>query len=175
VANLLFAAIGEPRFTMTSSKARTSAFVISDRRRPFQTGTMSRFKMRCVSDEVEARVRGIAWSRMYPKRNANTSSSRLKPLQRLNCIWQWPRCTKMKLGFDACDHCRRQELAIGVQDEQIAQPVKDDAAARPGRSIRCQPATYIEFAPIEALRSKMPIKESGNFGERFLGLRRLSV
>src|ERR1700730_18593026 len=24
---------------------------------------------------------------------------------------------QMKLGFDACDHCWRQELAIGVQDE----------------------------------------------------------
>jgi hypothetical protein len=37
----------------------------------------------------------------------------------------------MKLGFDAGDHFRRQELAIGVQDEQIARPVEDDASARP--------------------------------------------
>jgi hypothetical protein len=37
----------------------------------------------------------------------------------------------MKLGFDARDRCRCPELAIGVNDEQIARPVKDDAAARP--------------------------------------------
>jgi len=38
---------------------------------------------------------------------------------------------QMKLGFDTRDHCRCQELAIGVQDEQIAHPVEDDASARP--------------------------------------------
>ena len=38
---------------------------------------------------------------------------------------------QMKLGFDTRDHCRCQELAIGVHDEQIAHPVEDDAAARP--------------------------------------------
>jgi hypothetical protein len=46
------------------------------------------------------------------------------------------------------------------------------------RYLRVRPEplpTYIELAPIEALRSKMPVKESGNFGERFVGLRRLSV
>ena len=37
----------------------------------------------------------------------------------------------MKLGCDACDHCRCHELAIGVQDEEIARPVEDDASARP--------------------------------------------
>src|ERR1700730_11503944 len=37
----------------------------------------------------------------------------------------------MKLDFDVRDRCRRDELAIGVQDEQIARPVEDDAAARP--------------------------------------------
>jgi hypothetical protein len=37
----------------------------------------------------------------------------------------------MKLGFDARDRCRCQELAIGVQNEQIARPVEDDASARP--------------------------------------------
>jgi hypothetical protein len=38
---------------------------------------------------------------------------------------------QMKLGCDAGDRCRRHELAIGVQDEQIARPVEDDAAPRP--------------------------------------------
>ena len=38
---------------------------------------------------------------------------------------------QMKLGCDAGDRCRRHELAIGVQDEQIARPVEDDASARP--------------------------------------------
>jgi hypothetical protein len=37
----------------------------------------------------------------------------------------------MKLSFDARDHFRCQELAIGVQDEQIARPIEDDASARP--------------------------------------------
>src|ERR1700719_2628879 len=37
----------------------------------------------------------------------------------------------MKLGLGARDHFRRQELAIGIQDEQIARPVEDDASARP--------------------------------------------
>jgi len=37
----------------------------------------------------------------------------------------------MKLGFHAGDHFRRHELAIGVQDEQIARVVEDDAFARP--------------------------------------------
>ena len=36
---------------------------------------------------------------------------------------------QLKSGFDARDRCRGQELAIGVQDEQIARPVEDDAAA----------------------------------------------
>jgi hypothetical protein len=38
---------------------------------------------------------------------------------------------QIKLGFDARDHCRCQELAIGIKDEQIARPVEDDASARP--------------------------------------------
>ena len=37
----------------------------------------------------------------------------------------------MKLGCDARDRCRRQELAIGIYDEPIARPVEDDASARP--------------------------------------------
>jgi hypothetical protein len=37
----------------------------------------------------------------------------------------------MKLGFDARDRFRCEELPIGVQDEQIARPVEDDAPARP--------------------------------------------
>jgi hypothetical protein len=37
----------------------------------------------------------------------------------------------MKLGFDAGDHCRGQEFAIGINDEQIARPVEDDASAWP--------------------------------------------
>jgi len=32
----------------------------------------------------------------------------------------------MKFGFEARDRCRCQELAIGVDDEQIARPVEDD-------------------------------------------------
>jgi hypothetical protein len=40
-------------------------------------------------------------------------------------------CRQMKLGFDARDHCRCQELAIGINDEQIARPVEEDASARP--------------------------------------------
>ena len=35
------------------------------------------------------------------------------------------------MGCDAADHCRGQELAIGIKDEQIARPVEDDAATRP--------------------------------------------
>jgi hypothetical protein len=38
---------------------------------------------------------------------------------------------QMKLGCDAGDRCRRQELAIGVQDKQLACPVEDNASARP--------------------------------------------
>jgi hypothetical protein len=38
---------------------------------------------------------------------------------------------QMKLGLDVRDRCRSQDLAIGVQDEQIARPVEDDASARP--------------------------------------------
>jgi hypothetical protein len=38
---------------------------------------------------------------------------------------------QMKLGYDARDRCRGQELAVGIQDEQIARPVEDDASARP--------------------------------------------
>jgi hypothetical protein len=37
----------------------------------------------------------------------------------------------MKLGCDARDRFRREKLAVGVNDEQIARPVEDDAAARP--------------------------------------------
>jgi hypothetical protein len=37
----------------------------------------------------------------------------------------------MKVGFDARDHFQREELAIGINDKQIARPVEDDAAARP--------------------------------------------
>jgi hypothetical protein len=37
----------------------------------------------------------------------------------------------MRLGFDARDRCRRHEFAVGLQDEQIARPVEDDASARP--------------------------------------------
>ncbi len=36
-----------------------------------------------------------------------------------------------KLGFEARDRCRCQELAIRINDEQIARPVEDDASARP--------------------------------------------
>jgi hypothetical protein len=38
---------------------------------------------------------------------------------------------QMKLGFEARDRCRCQELAIGIQNEQIARPVEDDASAWP--------------------------------------------
>jgi hypothetical protein len=38
---------------------------------------------------------------------------------------------QIKLGFDARDRCRGQELAIGVEDEQIARAVEDHASARP--------------------------------------------
>jgi hypothetical protein len=38
---------------------------------------------------------------------------------------------QVKLGCDARDRCRRQQLAIGINDEQIARPVEDDASARP--------------------------------------------
>lgn len=37
----------------------------------------------------------------------------------------------MKLGFDARDRCRCHELSIGIQDEEIARPVEDNASARP--------------------------------------------
>jgi hypothetical protein len=38
---------------------------------------------------------------------------------------------QMKLGLDARDHCRCQQLAIGIEDKQVARPVEDDASARP--------------------------------------------
>jgi hypothetical protein len=38
---------------------------------------------------------------------------------------------QMKLSFDAGDRCRRNKLAVGVKDKEIAWPVEDDAAARP--------------------------------------------
>ena len=38
---------------------------------------------------------------------------------------------QMKVGFYACDRCRCHELAIGIQNEQIARPVADNASARP--------------------------------------------
>jgi hypothetical protein len=37
---------------------------------------------------------------------------------------------QMKLCFDARDYCRRHELAIGIQEEQLARPVEDDASAQ---------------------------------------------
>ena len=39
----------------------------------------------------------------------------------------------MKSSFDTRECCRCQELAIGINDEQIARPVEDNAAAIPRR------------------------------------------
>src|ERR1700730_6997889 len=31
---------------------------------------------------------------------------------------------RMNVGFDAGDHCRRHELVVGINDEQLARPVE---------------------------------------------------
>ena len=38
---------------------------------------------------------------------------------------------RMNVGFDAGDHCRRNELVVGINDKQLARPVEDNAPPRP--------------------------------------------